>query len=99
MREMHRNTEEWDRILVIYDVATDKNRNRVVRILESYGIRVQRSAFECHLNYKRIDSMKNQLKKCLSDKDSIRIYRICESCFDVGKYDSIPVYSSDSVIV
>ena len=36
-------------VLVIYDITENKRRNRMVKCLERYGVRVQRSAFEAFL--------------------------------------------------
>lgn len=62
-------------VLVIYDVSNNKIRSRLVKFLEGYGVRVQKSAFECYVEesiYKKI---------CLyapkfidKDTDSLRIY-------------------------
>jgi CRISPR-associated endonuclease Cas2 len=35
--------------LVCYDVVLDRRRNKVAHILEGYGLRVQKSVFECVL--------------------------------------------------
>ena len=99
MKEMRRVTDEWSRTLIIYDIETDKIRTKVVHILESYGIRVQKSAFECHLNDKKLVALKNQLKKVATEDDSIRIYRIDKTCFDISEFGDVPVYSSKTVIV
>ena len=32
--------------LICYDVVNDRRRNRVSRLLEGYGLRVQKSVFE-----------------------------------------------------
>ncbi len=99
MKEMRRDTEVWNRILIIYDIEEDKTRTKVVRVLESYGIRVQKSAFECHLKNKRIIELKSQLKKIVTEEDSIRIYHVKETYFDVCKNDDVKTYSSTTVIV
>ncbi len=99
MREMRRDNDVWDRILIIYDIESDKTRTKVVHVLESYGIRVQKSAFECHLNSKRIIGLKNQLKNIITEDDSIRIYHVKDICFDVGKNTDVKIYSSNTVII
>jgi len=35
--------------LIAYDVEDDKQRLRISNLLEDYGVRVQRSVFECKL--------------------------------------------------
>lgn len=99
MKEMRRDMEEWNRILVIYDIEIDKVRNKTVRILESYGVRVQKSAFECHLNNKRLNDLKNKLRRIITDNDSIRIYQVRDSCFEVSKYSDVPIYSSKTIVI
>ena len=99
MRRMRRDTEAWSNILIIYDIEHDKTRAKVVRILESYGIRVQKSAFECHLDDSRIVEMKNRLKKVVTEGDSIRIYQVNDSYFDVSRFENASVYTSRIVVV
>lgn len=62
-------------VLVIYDIVDDRKRCRMVRFLEGYGIRVQKSAFEARLTKKQYDRMTARIHK-LIDKgtDSLRIY-------------------------
>ena len=36
--------------LIAYDIASDKRLRRVARICEDYGIRVEKSVFECDLS-------------------------------------------------
>ena len=35
--------------IAVYDVSDNKERERVAKVLEGYGIRVQKSSFECVL--------------------------------------------------
>lgn len=60
--------------LIIYDIRNDKRRRRSVRLLESVGIRVQYSAFECSLSPTELDHLEKRLKKLLAPEDSLRIY-------------------------
>jgi len=50
-------------VLVIYDVVDNKTRNRLVKCLERYGVRVQKSAFEALLNRKQYDAMMRRASK------------------------------------
>lgn len=64
-----------DNILFIYDIACDKRRRRVVKILEGYGIRVQYSAFEAYINQKQYKNLVKQLLPEFNFKeDSLRSY-------------------------
>jgi len=99
MNGIRRQSDNWGRVLVIYDVEDNKKRTKIVRILESYGIRVQKSAFECHLDNRRLETMKKQLKKVIGEDDSIRIYSLRDTCFDVSRSSEVPIYQSQTVII
>lgn len=65
--------------LVIYDIVDDKNRNKIVEILESFGIRVQKSAFEVIISDDKLYEMVQALEKWVDiDRDSLRIYTFSE---------------------
>ena len=68
-------------IVVAYDIADDKRRNRVAKCMEGYGLRVNYSVFECVLKPQKLKKMKQELNKLIKpSEDSIRIYRLCRSC-------------------
>ena len=89
----------WRNWLIIYDIEETKSRNKVVKILESYGIRVQKSAFECYVDDDRGSKLLLRLKKCVGQNDSIRVYRANSSCFDIGKNRDVDLYSSRLLII
>lgn len=62
-------------VLVIYDITDDRRRTRMVKCLERYGIRVQKSAFEAFLTEKKCERMM-ELTSGLIDPatDSLRVY-------------------------
>ena len=68
--------------LVSFDVSDDRDRYRVVKVLKSYGQRVQKSVFECpDLNEKRLLKLKDRLESLIDHgTDSVRYYRQCRGC-------------------
>jgi CRISPR-associated protein Cas2 len=61
--------------LVCYDVVSDRRRNRVANLLKGYGLRVQKSVFECVLNESQYAMLNQKLKKCLKqEEDQVRFY-------------------------
>jgi len=67
--------------LVGYDVADPKRLARVARICEDYGVRVQYSIFECHLEEKEFEEF--WLKICceINDgEDRLVAYKIDARC-------------------
>lgn len=64
-------------VLVIYDISEDKKRRELVKYLQSYGGRVQRSAFECIMTRKLYKALVKDIRKfCDKKTDSIRIYKL-----------------------
>ncbi len=63
-------------VLIIYDISDNKKRNQMVKILESYGVRVQKSAFEAILRPNKYKKLINGIKNIPEASDSVRIYKI-----------------------
>jgi CRISPR-associated protein Cas2 len=66
------------KIVVAYDIADDKNRNKLTQLLSSYGYRYQYSVFyipDIHL--KEVEKLINRIKRFVNPKtDRVRIYEI-----------------------
>ncbi len=62
--------------LLIYDIVDDKKRTKFAKYMESYGIRVQKSAFELRLNNKKLKQMIEGIDKYVSSEDSVKLYKI-----------------------
>ena len=62
--------------LVIYDISDDRRRGKVARLLESYGVRVQMSAFELCVNKEKYHILRRELDRLKGNEDSIRLYPI-----------------------
>lgn len=69
--------------LICYDVADDRRRYRVGRLLEGVGLRTQRSVFECEIGEVPLRELTRKLTRLIDPEfDRITIYRLC------GKDDS-----------
>lgn len=61
--------------LVCYDVVANRRRNRVARLLLGYGLRVQKSVFECLLTQEQLAMVEKKLLHWLDpDEDQVRFY-------------------------
>ena len=63
-------------VLVIYDITDNKRRYKFVKLLEKYGIRVQKSAFEMILDNSRYMSLTSLIPKYIDPSDNVRVYRL-----------------------
>ncbi len=61
--------------LICYDIVLDRRRNRVAHLLEGYGMRVQKSVFECVLTPDQRNLLERQLNRYIKpDEDQVRFY-------------------------
>lgn len=63
-------------VLIIYDIINNSKRVRLAKLLQGYGFRVQKSAFEAIITKKKYDKLVKELKHFVSKEDSIRIYKL-----------------------
>jgi CRISPR-associated protein Cas2 len=70
------------RVVIVYDIISNKRRKKVSDLLEGYGVRVNRSVFECQFKTPKIRAkLTKELVKLLDIKvDSLRIYTVCKNC-------------------
>ncbi len=67
--------------VLTYDIASDKRRAKIARLMESLGERVQGSVFEAYLNREELQKVLKRSLKVLDEKeDSLRIYSLCGAC-------------------
>ena len=68
--------------IVSYDISSDRLRNKIAKLLEGYGRRVQYSVFECEISEKHFQRLRNELSNHLtgSEDAGIRIYYLCGKC-------------------
>lgn len=86
-------------VLIIYDIVDNKRRGRLVKLLESYGNRVQKSAFETLLTTRQYDEVISRVAQIMDSEDNVRLYRLNSSNEIVllGKSDTI--YEEEVIIV
>jgi CRISPR-associated protein Cas2 len=67
--------------LLTYDMRDDRRRNRIARLMESLGERVQGSVFEAYLTPDELQKIFTKSQKIMKlQEDSLRVYTICEAC-------------------
>ncbi|WP_066646411.1 CRISPR-associated endonuclease Cas2 [Christensenella timonensis] len=86
-------------VLLTYDVSTNTaaGRRRLARVAKkclSYGQRVQRSVFECALDWSQFLKLQNELKGIINtETDSLRFYNLgnhySEKIIHIGAKPSI----------
>ena len=95
---MENSNELKYRVLIIYDITEDKPRIKLSKLLSSYGVRVQKSAFEASLNKKQYKKLIFELDRYVGREDSIRVYKLYEDS-EVITYGKVDEAIFDDVII
>ena len=85
-------------VVIAYDIENDKKRRSVVKLLQPWGVRVNKSVFECFVSDTELVKIKVKLKKIIKKwEDVILFYPLCKDCID--KRDSFGRIAPDHPIV
>ncbi len=69
--------------MMCYDIANQKRRGKTAKVLENFGIRVQKSFFQCDIPKEKMDILLNKVLAIIDlDKDYFFIYPLCEKCIE-----------------
>lgn len=64
--------------MICYDIADDRRRNKVARLLEGWGERVQESMFECHISATQQRQIMGDIAHLIdADQDKVRYHALC----------------------
>lgn len=63
--------------LIIYDIKNDKRLRKIAKVMENYGVRVQKSVFELYAEYDVILVIKKQVQSVMEEEDFIVYFPIC----------------------
>lgn len=66
--------------MIAYDISDHKTRRTVSNHLLDNGLRVQYSVFECRLNKKQLQALRQTLSELIETTDKIRWYPLCSWC-------------------
>jgi CRISPR-associated protein Cas2 len=91
------NATRWY-VLIIYDISDNKKRTRLAKLLNGYGFRIQKSAFEAILAKPKYAKMLQALEKLIDEEDDIRIYRI-RGIGEVTIFGSGELVENEDVVV
>ena len=86
-------------VLMIYDIVDNKRRNKMVKCLEAYGVRVQKSAFEALINRWQYEKMLRESSILIDEAvDSLRVY-VLDDIIDVYTWGIGERKETDCVIL
>ena len=69
--------------VIAYDVRNDDRRAQMAALLGSYGVRIQRSVFECQLDAEALASVVRRAESLLDlDHDVFHVIPQCGTCWE-----------------
>ncbi len=67
-------------VLIIYDIVNNKRRTKFAKMMNGYGYRVQKSAFEALLEEAQLRNLSKEIPHYMNpEEDSVRVYRMSGS--------------------
>ncbi len=74
--------------MICYDITNAKRLGKTAKILKNYGIRIQKSFFQCEISKDMLDKLSKDILSVIDvSKDKLYIYPLCNSCLKNVKFD------------
>ena len=71
----------YELYLIAYDIRHPARLRKLAKIVQDYGIRMQKSVFEAELLASELQNMMRRMKSIINpSEDGIKIFRLCQSC-------------------
>lgn len=86
--------------VVAYDIADNRLRSKLVKIIEKYGTRINYSVFECMFTATQFKKIQEKTRKLVKEKeDQVVYYPLCLDCYAKIVYQpQLPPATSDGVV-
>lgn len=86
-------------VLIIYDITSNKTRLKLSKLLQGYGFRIQKSAFEAIISKRKYEELLRKLPSYVDTMDSIRVYKIIGKGQVVSFGTSVEKEQEDIVVI
>lgn len=83
LQTLHKDMVNKQIYMIAYDIVSSKRRHKVAKLLEGYGVRMNKSVFECIVSPLLYRKIMAEIHRLTDNKaDSILAYPICRSCYE-----------------
>lgn len=86
-------------VLIIYDIVNNKRRIKLAKYLQSYGFRVQKSAFEAVIPRKKYQKLLRELPGYVAEEDSVKVYKIIGSGQVTAFGKAVEIENEDIIVI
>lgn len=82
--------------IITYDITDNSRREHVSSELKNYGMRVQKSVFECYMDNELLSKLKASLETMIdATADHVRFYPLCKKDLEMVKVEGIQIIYRD----
>ena len=85
-------------IVIIYDIVDNKRRRDFAKYLKGFGVRVQRSAFECILADYKYKKLVSGIPHFIAKEDHVRVYKLTSNA-DIKAWGTVDLLEEEEVII
>jgi CRISPR-associated protein Cas2 len=85
-------------VVVIYDIVDDKRRVAFAKYLQGFGVRVQKSAFECILPLAKYEKLIRGIPNFITNEDLVRVYKLTSNA-DIKVWGAIELVEENEVLI
>lgn len=85
-------------VVIIYDISDNKRRTAFAKYLKGFGVRVQKSAFECILPNAKYEKLIKGIPHFIENDDLIRVYKLTSNA-DIRVWGSVDLVEEEEVII
>lgn len=85
-------------VVVIYDIVDNRRRVAFAKYLQGFGVRVQKSAFECILPEAKYEKLVKGIPALISKEDQIRVYKLTSNA-DIRAWGTVDLIEEEEVVI
>lgn len=85
-------------VVIIYDIVDNKRRTAFAKYLQGFGVRVQKSAFECILPQAKYEKLLKGIPAIITAEDLIRVYKLTSNA-DIRVWGSVELLEEEEVVI
>ena len=85
-------------IVVIYDIVDNRRRAAFAKYLQGFGVRVQKSAFECILPGSKYEKLIKGIPQLIGTEDQVRVYKLTSNA-DIRAWGTVKLLEEEEVVI
>lgn len=85
-------------VVVIYDIVDDRRRVAFAKYLKGFGVRVQKSAFECILPGSKYEKLLRGIPALIGKEDQVRVYKLTNNA-DIKVWGTVDLVEEEEVVI